>query len=103
MLCQGAHVTVVMTFLTSNARRSRPDVFCRKGVLKNVAIFTGNHLCQSIFFNKVAGLFVCNTSGGYFCNTDRPLLKQTGQIKNSNLVTAVESSLAAWIKTVTIN
>ena len=28
----------------------------RKGVLRNIAKFTGNHLCQSLFFNKVAGL-----------------------------------------------
>ena len=28
----------------------------RKGVLKNFAKFTGKHLCQSLFFNKVAGL-----------------------------------------------
>ena len=25
-------------------------VFCEKGVLKNVAKFTGKHLCQSLFF-----------------------------------------------------
>ena len=28
----------------------------KKAVLKNFAIFTGKHLCQSLFFNKVAGL-----------------------------------------------
>ena len=28
----------------------------RKGVLRNFAKFTGKHLCQSLFFNKVAGL-----------------------------------------------
>ena len=28
----------------------------RKGVLKNFAKFTGKHLCQSLFFNKVAGV-----------------------------------------------
>ena len=28
----------------------------KKGVLKNFAKFTGKHLCQSFFFNKVAGL-----------------------------------------------
>ena len=28
----------------------------KKGVLKNFAKFTGKHLCQSLFFNKVAGL-----------------------------------------------
>ena len=27
-----------------------------KGVLKNFAKFTGKHLCQSLFFNKNAGL-----------------------------------------------
>ena len=33
-----------------------PGVFCKKGVLRNFAKFTGKHLCQSLFFNKVAGL-----------------------------------------------
>ena len=28
----------------------------RKGVLRNFAHFTGKHLCQSLFFNQVAGL-----------------------------------------------
>ena len=27
----------------------------RKSVLRNFAKFTGKHLCQSLFFNKVAG------------------------------------------------
>ena len=27
--------------------------FCRKDVLRNFAKFTGKHLCQSLFFNKV--------------------------------------------------
>ena len=43
-------------------RSSRPEVFCKNGALKNLAEFTGKHLCQSPFFNKVAGL--------------RPLLKK---------------------------
>ena len=34
-------------------RSSRPEVFCKKGVLKNFAK-TGKHLC--LFFNKIAGL-----------------------------------------------
>ena len=28
----------------------------KKGFLKNVAKFKGKHLCQSLFFNKVAAL-----------------------------------------------
>ena len=37
-------------------RSSHPEVFCKKAVLRNFAKFTGKHLCQSLFFNKVAGL-----------------------------------------------
>ena len=38
------------------SRSSCSEVFCKKGVLRNFAKFTGKHLCQSLFFNKVAGL-----------------------------------------------
>ena len=31
-------------------------MFCKKGVLRNFAKFTGKDLCQGLFFNKVAGL-----------------------------------------------
>ena len=37
-------------------RSSRPEVFCRRGVLRNFAKFTGKYLWQSLFFNEVAGL-----------------------------------------------
>ena len=37
-------------------RSSHLEVFCRKGVLRNFKKFTGKHLCQSLLFNKVAGL-----------------------------------------------
>ena len=37
-------------------RSSSPEVFYKKGVLRNFAKLTGKHLCQSLFFNKVAGL-----------------------------------------------
>ena len=37
-------------------RCSVKKVFCKKGVLGNLAKFTGKQLCQSLFFNKVAGL-----------------------------------------------
>ena len=42
-----------------NHRSSHPEVLCKKGVLKNSTKFTGKHLCQSLFFDKVAGQ-VCN-------------------------------------------
>ena len=87
----------MITMITSmtNSRSSCPEVFCKKGVLTNFAKFTGKHLCQRLFFNKVAGLrpstllkkrlwhrcfpvnlakflrtpFSQNTSGGCFCNS----------------------------------
>ena len=37
-------------------RSSRRNVCCNIGVLKNFAKFKGKHLCQSLFFNKVANL-----------------------------------------------
>ena len=37
-------------------RSSHPEVFYKKGVLRNFAKFTEKHLCQGLFFNKVAGL-----------------------------------------------
>ena len=42
--------------LSKVTRNSRSEVFCKKGVLRNFAKSTGKHLCQSLFFNKVAGL-----------------------------------------------
>ena len=33
------------------------EVFYKKGVLRNFPKFTGKHLCQSLFFNKVLGLY----------------------------------------------
>ena len=37
-----------------NVRSSRPEVFYKKGVLKNFAKFTGKHLCQAL-----AQMFSC--------------------------------------------
>ena len=37
-------------------RCSVKEVFCEKGVPRNFTKFTGKHLFQSLFFNKVAGL-----------------------------------------------
>ena len=37
-------------------RSSPPEVFCKKGVLRNFVKFTGKYLFQSLFLNKVAGL-----------------------------------------------
>ena len=38
------------------SKSSRPEVFCKKDVLRNFAKFTGKNLYQSFFINKVAVL-----------------------------------------------
>ena len=37
-------------------QKHAPKVFYNKRCSENFAKFTGKHLCQSLFFNKVAGL-----------------------------------------------
>ena len=39
-----------------NFQKQPRGVFCKKEVLRNFAKFAGKHLCQSLFFNKVATL-----------------------------------------------
>ena len=41
--------------LDPKVRSSFPEMSCKNGVLRKFAKFTGKHLCQSLFFNKVAG------------------------------------------------
>ena len=43
-------------FWATKIRRSCPEVFCKKGVLRNFANFTAKHLCQNLFLNNVADL-----------------------------------------------
>ena len=41
---------------TENNRSSHPEIFCKKYVLKKFPKSTGKHLCQGLFFNKIAGI-----------------------------------------------
>ena len=78
-------------------RSSHQEVFCKKGVLRNVTKFTGKHLCQSLFFNKVAGLrpiktetlaevFSCEfreiSKNAFFHRT--PLVAASGELDSTN-------------------
>ena len=46
-----------LSFLSTGMERSSgQEVFRKKSVLRNFAKFTGKHLCQNLFFNKVVGL-----------------------------------------------
>ena len=41
---------------TAPSRRSQQRCSVKIGVLRNFTKFTGKHLCQGLFYNKVAGL-----------------------------------------------
>ena len=41
---------------SQSSRSSHRRCFVKKGVPKSITKFTGKHLCQCLFFNKVAGL-----------------------------------------------
>ena len=48
-------------------KSNRTEGFCKKGaLLKNFGKFTGKHLCPSLFFNKVAGLWKKKTLAQVF-------------------------------------
>ena len=52
--CIGLLVTEI--FCIKNKRSSHRRCSVRKGTLNNFSKFTGKRLCQSLLFNKVAGL-----------------------------------------------
>ena len=38
--------------MVANVQKQPPELFYKKGVLKNWTKFIGKHLCQSLFFKK---------------------------------------------------
>ena len=49
----GCYPLLAVYFQKYMKQKQPPEVFCEKVVFKNFAMFTGKHLCQSLFFNKV--------------------------------------------------
>ena len=64
------------------SRSSHRRCSVRKGVLRNFAKFTGKHLCQSLYFNKVAGL---RPEGCEFCEISKNtfLQNKSGRLRLS--------------------
>ena len=52
--------------LVSVIRSSRPEVFCKKGILRNFTKSTRKYLCRSLFFNKA-----CNCIKEEFCEISK--------------------------------
>ena len=53
-------IRIIQLYQKYISRSTRPDIFCKKGVLRNFTKFTVKYLCQSLFFNKVAVEVACN-------------------------------------------
>ena len=47
---------LISLFTLQQFRSSHPRCSVKKGALRNFAKFSGKHLCQSLFFYKVAGI-----------------------------------------------
>ena len=47
---------IEMCILKGEITEQSTEVLYEKGVLRNFTKLTGKHKCQSLFFNKIAGL-----------------------------------------------
>ena len=61
IFCQTQNMKIYFVMLMGHqisefCRSSRLKVFCKKAALRNVAKFTGKHLCQGLFLKKVGDL-----------------------------------------------
>ena len=63
---KGTKYILGKAFFAAIYKNSRPEVFCKKGVFRNFTEFTGKHLCQSLFFNKVSSSVFCCALGHFF-------------------------------------
>ena len=52
-------VQIILSSHTISEKYNEQNVFHKKVVLENFAIFTGKYLCWNIFFNRNAGLQAC--------------------------------------------
>ena len=50
----------------SYVQKQPPEVFCKKGVLRNLTKFTGKHLCQNLFFPQACNLIKKETLAQVF-------------------------------------
>ena len=48
-------LVILLLIIVNSLRKSHPDVFLRKGVLKICSKFTGEHPCQSVISINWAG------------------------------------------------
>ena len=81
--------TVAVSFGFNQTQKQAPEVFYRKAVLKQFAIFTGRHLCWSLFLIKLQDFRPANLSKetpAQYCN----IFKNTNFEKNLPTAASVD-------------
>ena len=99
------HLTNISSSIHEKVRNCRPEVFYKKGVLRNFTKFTGKHLCQSLFFNKVAvlrpaALLKRDSGAGVFgatCSIFHPSKKNAASILQEILSVVPSAKIVAEI------
>ena len=93
---QAVHWVLFFHHKASKRQKQPPKCSVKKGVLRNFGKFTGKHLCQSLFFNKVAGFIKKETLTQVFscefCKTSKntfsyrtPLVAASNCYKNRTI------------------
>ena len=52
---QAVRLATLLKRHPGSGQKERPEVLCKKSLLRNFTKFTGRHLCQSLFFNNLPG------------------------------------------------
>ena len=76
-------------------RSSSPEVFCKKVVFRNFAKFTGNYLCQSLFFKR--SLILCWISGKKLVNSGAD--GKISAASNNCPLTCLETTIFSYSET----
>ena len=81
-------------------RSNHPEVFYKKGILKNFAKILGKHLCRSLFFNKVAGgadnIILKETPAQVFCCEFSENFKNTYFVEHLRTAAPIHKSQSEW-------
>ena len=85
-ICKGLKISVMGVISTTSIKSSRSQMFFKIGVLKNFAIFTGKHMCKSLFLIKLKACnFIKKRLQQVFCRTFLNLFLRTPILKSISI------------------
>ena len=85
-ICKELKISVMGVISTTSIKSSRSKMFFKIGVLKNFAIFTGKHMCKSLFLIKLKACnFIKKRLQKVFCRTFLNLFLRTPILKSISI------------------